>query len=152
MEIGIGGFGLRTVRRSGEYLSDLDAGSPLESNNILRLDLNGAESKEVAAYLDGGVVKIKCFTRDGRVLPVRGQVGLLLELLAREPRMPAIIQQLQALERQHPTHPVWEDMRAAGADTLEAMIRDGWIKASYDPGLPLVRLDSSRGFQRNRDR
>jgi len=36
---------------------------------------------------------------------------------------------------------------------LEAMINDGWVTASYDPSLPLARLDAGPAHtQWNRDR
>ena len=37
-------------------------------------------------------------------------------------------------------------------ESMEGMIRDGWIRASYDPKLPLARLvNRGTGFHLNKD-
>jgi hypothetical protein len=36
--------------------------------------------------------------------------------------------------------------------SLEGMVRDGWVRASYDRSQPLARLDAGfRGFHANQD-
>ncbi len=65
--------------------------------------------------------------------------------------MPAIMQYLQDMVRKNPTHPVLIDIHSTGIEVLEAMIRDGWVKPSYDPRLPLGNLYTKTGFQWNKD-
>jgi flavin-dependent dehydrogenase len=151
LEIGIGGFGLNSIRYSGDFLTDIAVDSPLETNNVFQLDLKGASWKEIAAYGDGAVVKVKCYTRGGRVLPIRSHAALMVGILEKERRMPVIVQMIMDLVNQNPGHPVYRDLHSTGIEVLEAMVRDGWVKASFDPNLPLGNLYTTTGFQWNKD-
>ncbi len=53
--LGIGGYSIDFLMESSQYLSDLDAKSPFETYNVLRLNLEGATKKELAIYKDGTV-------------------------------------------------------------------------------------------------
>jgi flavin-dependent dehydrogenase len=152
LSIGTGGFSLATLRQSGEFLNEVAYDSPLEKNNILKLDLSGATWKESAVYIDGHVRKAPCYTRGDRVLPVRGVIEILVNLLQRESRMPQLMHILGDLIQQNAQDPRLSSLLSTVPEALEAMTRDGWIKASYDPRLPLGQLVSDgKGFRWNRD-
>ncbi len=90
------------------------------------------------------MLKIKCYERAGRVLPMRSHIELLVKILEHESRMPLIMKALNDLVQQNPTHPVLRDIMSTGPEGLEAMIRDGWIKVSYDPPTPRKALHQDR--------
>ena len=149
LRLGTGGFDIRSTLKIGEYLSDLDVTLAVEQNNVFKLDLKGATWKETAVYHEGRVHKEMCYVRGERILPVYSQIGLLVELLQQESRYPVLIQRLQAMA-QH--DPFVAQVLPIAAETFEAMISDGWIKASYDPRLPLMKKDrESRTIRANTD-
>lgn len=142
LRIGTGGFSLVAALKIGEFLSDLDVDLAIDRNNVLRLNLDGAKKKEVAVYHQGRVYRETGYVRGDRVLPVYSHVGMLVEFLRKEPRYPVLLRQLQQLA---PQEPFVAQVLPLVPETLEAMISDGWITASYDPSLPLVgRVKESR--------
>jgi len=152
LTVGVGGFSLVGVRSSTEFLIDLESGSPLEENNILKLDLAGATWRDAAIYVPGGVKKGGSYIRDGKILPVNGHFEILVNFLQIEGRLPVIVQQMAAMAETQGNDPEVMTFLSMLPEALEGMIRDGWIKASYDESLPLARLVSDRtGFHLNTD-
>lgn len=152
LTVGAGGFNLLSIRSSSEFLTPLAAGSPLEENNVLTLDLSGATLQEAAAYSKGSVIKSQSYVRNGKVLPLRGQFGILVQLLERENRLPAIVEMMGLMAKERANDPVAMRFLSMLPEAIEGMIRDGWIKASYNPMLPKARLvEMGTGFHLNRD-
>jgi flavin-dependent dehydrogenase len=152
LTVGVGGFSLVGVRSSTEFLTDLETGSPLEENNVLTLDLAGASWRDAAIYVPGGVKKGGSYIRDGKILPVNGHFEILVNFLQREGRLPVIVQQMAAMVETQGDDPEVMMFLSMLPEALEGMIRDGWVKASYDDRLPLSQLISDRtGFHLNTD-
>ncbi|RYG24911.1 hypothetical protein EON82_09050 [bacterium] len=149
LRIGTGGFTIGSTLKIGERLSDMDVQLELERNNILKLDLKGATWKEVAVYHEGRVYKEACYVRGERMLPVYNQVGMLVDLLQQESRYHVLMRHLEELAKRDVfVRSVLPDV----PETLEAMINDGWIKASYDPSLPVLKRDrEGRAIRTNTD-
>ena len=149
LRIGMGGCNIETVLKVGEFLSDLEVDTELERNNVLKLNLVGATRKAIAVYHEGRVHREDCYVRGERILPLYSQVLMLVDVLRAESRLPHLMRRLQEWAK--------TDAFVAAAlphvpGTLEAMISDGWIKASYDPLLPrYVRNRESRTVHANRD-
>ena len=149
LRIGVGGFDIKSALKMGEFLSDLDVGLAIERNNVLKLDLKGATWREVAVYHQGRVYKEPCYVRGERILPVFSQIAMLVDLLQREPRLPHLMRQLQEMAKREAF--VAQALPVV-PDALEAMISDGWIKASYDPKMPLLKIDrASRTIRPNQE-
>ena len=152
LTVGAGGFNLLSIRSSSEFLTELAAGSPLEENNVLTLDVRGAELTEGAFYGDGKVGRSQMYVRNGKVLPLRGQFGVLVQLLQKESRLPVIVQNITLMAQQRSSDPVAMGFLAALPEAMEGMIRDGWIIPSFDPRMPRARLSGAgTGFHLNRD-
>jgi hypothetical protein len=152
LTVGAGGFNLVSIRSSSAFLTDLAADSPLEETNILRLDLAGAVREETAAYGEGRVVRSAAYLRNGKVLPLRGQFGILVQILQKESRLPAIVDMVDQMAKQRASDPAAMMFLSMLPEALEGMIRDGWVKATYDPRLPRAALRSaSTGFRLNKD-
>lgn len=151
--VGIGGFGIGAIKASKDYLADLVYDSPLEKYNVFRLDLKGASSKDRASYLDGRVGKTQCYLRDGKVLPIRGAFEVLVAILQHETRLPQILQLLNQVANQNVHNAEFlQNVLPQIAPALEGMVSDGWVKASFDPKVPLAKLASRfEGFHRNVD-
>lgn len=149
LRVGVGGFSISAALKMGEFLSDLDLETPIERNNVLRLNLNGATWKETAVYHEGRVFKEACYVRGERVLPLFSQVLMLVDLLQQESSYPGLMRKLESLAR---STPFVREAIGEVPDTLDAMISDGWIKASYDPRLPLLKRNrESRTIRPNQD-
>jgi flavin-dependent dehydrogenase len=149
LRIGTGGFNIGHALKIGEFLSDMDVQLSLERNNVLRLNVKGATRKEVAVYHEGRVYREACYFRGDRILPLHSQMLMLVDVLQEETRYPAIMRRLSEMAKRSAfVAQALPDV----PETLEAMISDGWIDASYDPSLPLMkRTRESRTIRANRD-
>jgi flavin-dependent dehydrogenase len=152
LTVGAGGWNLMSIRNSGGFLSELTTDNVTEKNNILTLDIQGATWQDGVAYGKGRVFKSPSYVRDGKVLPLRGQFGILVEILQREKRLPVIIQMMQQMAKDRAGEINAMAFLGKLPETIEGMIQDGWIIPSYDPSLPLAQLVTiGTGFQRNKD-
>ena len=135
---GTGGFSFSFIKGSGEFLTEIKAESPLQKNNVFVLDLSGASHKDRAAYRKGGVSKDQCYVRGDRVLPIVGALELLVNILQLEKTSAGILARVRAEAERHRDNQDFILNLRKIPEGLEAMILDGWVKASYDPSLPLL--------------
>jgi len=143
LAFGTGGFTLQFLKSSGEFLTEISPDSPLEHNNVFKLDLSGAVQKDRAKYVRGGVGKSECYLRDGKVLPVADAVSLVIQVLGVESSLPNIVAIFNSEAYRNRTNRAFLDILSRFPRALEAMVHDGWVKASYDPKLPLVPFRDS---------
>ena len=134
LAIGTGGYSLETVRGLGRFLNDVPTESPLEQNNIYKLNLDGATWRDRAHYRDGRVIKDPCYVRGERVLPLRGAFDLLVGILQKSQRLPDIMDALNAVAVKRANDPKYAaDVLSQVIPAMEAMVTDGWVTASLDP-------------------
>jgi hypothetical protein len=146
LSIGTGGYSLTAVKVIGQFLTDLESGSPLEECNIFRLNLSGADYKERANYYEGRIYREACYTRGERVLPVSGVFEFLLDILQRDYRLPAIIHMIGSVAEKHKNDPEFRStVQIWITQAMEALVRDGWVQASYDPQYPLFPMPEMPG-------
>lgn len=150
LRIGAGGFTLTATRKVGEFLSDLDVEFAVERNNVFRLNLKDAARNDVAVYYQGRIHKESAYIRGDRTLPLFSQVLMVVEMLQKECRLPHFMRMLEELAQKDAfVAATYPDV----LDTLEALVSDGWVTATYDPRLPLVvRNRESRTIKWNTDR
>ncbi len=152
LTVGAGGWNLISIRTSSGFLTELATDSPLEDNNILTLDIDGATWQDGAAYGNGQVIKSPCYVRDGKTLPLRGQFGILVDLLQKEKRLPKIIEMMAHMAKERADEPAAMSFLSKLPEAIEGMVRDGWVKVTYDPSLPLAKLMvHGTGFRPNKD-
>ncbi|HLK14374.1 MAG TPA: NAD(P)/FAD-dependent oxidoreductase [Fimbriimonadaceae bacterium] len=137
---GTGGFSLTHVKSFSEFISELAADSPVAENNIFELDLAGASWKDRAGYREGRVHRDACYIRGNRVLPVVGAYEFVVNLLQLEKTAPGILERVRAAVARRPDDIPYRAMIAQLPQALEAMIRDGWVKPSYDPTMPRLQV------------
>ncbi|MHB8635945.1 MAG: NAD(P)/FAD-dependent oxidoreductase [Fimbriimonadaceae bacterium] len=140
---GTGGFSLSLIKGFGEFLAELDAGSPVAENNVFVLDLAGATWKDRAGYRGGMVVKDACYVRGGRVLPVVGTFEFVVNVLQLERTSSGILKRVRRAHEQRPGDSDFKAMISLVPQALEAMILDGWVKASFDPAEPSLLVSSA---------
>lgn len=149
LRIGTGGFSITSTLKMGDYLSDFVPETAIEKNNVLKLNYEGAQRKKVAVYHNGRVFKEDCYIRGERMLPLFSQVLMLHDLLSKNPSYPALMQTLQQLAK---TNQFVRQALPEVPDTLDAMISDGWIEATYDPTKPLIKRNRDiRTVRQNQD-
>jgi hypothetical protein len=129
------------MKQMGEFLGAVEPESPVEKNNVFRLDLVGAERRDTAHYGLGEITRNKSYVRNGKVLPVQSVFEFLLYVLMRESEIPNILALINREAAKHREDPAFlQGVLPWLPQGLEAMISDGWVEASYDAKLPLVPL------------
>jgi len=153
LSLGYGGFGLRQLRSSGRFLLDVPAESPLDKNNVMRLDLKGAVEKDSAFYSEGRVDRATCYVRNNRVLPMWGPFRPLVEILKSERELPRIAQTIEGIKAKHANNPAALALFSDWTEVLEGLISDGWVAASYNPKIPLqwLRVGEAPGIRWNKE-
>jgi flavin-dependent dehydrogenase len=141
-EAGSSGFSIDQVKLIGEFLNDLESPRTLERTNEFSLNLDGSEAFEKARYANGEVQAIRAYRRGKRTLPVRPDTfGFIVKMLRKESRWPGIIRAINAAAeplRSEPERRILFIHRILMA--MEAMILDGWIRATHNPNYPLEDL------------
>ncbi|MHB8636851.1 MAG: NAD(P)/FAD-dependent oxidoreductase [Fimbriimonadaceae bacterium] len=139
LTIGLAGFTLEQVKEIGKHLSDSDPVNLVEANNVFELNLDGVVRTELAKYAQGRVGRCPCLVRGDRALPVLAVIDLVVALLNRNTRRPDIARDLRQVSAQYQDEPAFRNfVLAPFQQTLEAMISDGWVKASFDPDTPMT--------------
>jgi hypothetical protein len=149
--LGTGGFieedmgvaGLATLRldqvhQIGQRFSRTPPVSSLDGFNLFVLNLKGAEEISIARFADGRISAVKALKRDNKVLPLSGYFQWVIEGLRNSPQLDIMIQYLmtetakRGIAFDNPFH-------ARVTETLEAMVRDGWVKPKVMAGVPLIQ-------------
>jgi flavin-dependent dehydrogenase len=138
---GTGSFSVQAIRALGEFLTDVPTQSPLDNNNVFHLDLSGAEWSDRAHYDQGRVIKREVYERNGTLLPLEGVYALLVNILQRQHSSREIVDSVNRFFEPFRDNPMLRQhqvLTTIGA--WEALILDGWIVASHDPGKELIDL------------
>ncbi len=143
---GLAGLALPLLREIGDYMGENDRTLVVARTNTFRLALEGAQEEIRAQYEKGRVIQVKCLAREGKVWPLAGRYQLWYEWLKAEYKMADLILELRCEAEK-------TNKRAQGAEiyefvvALEALISDGWVEATHDPGQPLFGKISFKNFQ-----
>lgn len=144
--IGNGGIEVSGIRDFAEFLYGASPESVLSQNNVFKLDLQGATWHERAVYADGRVHPDPGYLRGTNLLPIRGVFEFWIDILQRESKLPAIMKLVQQVQAANQNDPAFrKEIMNKSTSALEAMIADGWVEASYDPSLPLAKMEHRRG-------
>lgn len=137
--LGPAGFSINQVKEMGEFIGGQTSTSVLTTNNIFKLDLSGAQWHDRASFAAGKIEKTPAYVRGNKTLPVSSVIEVLVGILERNQTAQDIIANIQYLAQNHYTDADFmANIVVKLPEALEAMIEDGWVKASYDPSLPLA--------------
>jgi len=140
---GFGTFHIQGIRELSEYMDPVKAEHPFNHKNVFRLNLDGAQVVSRARYVGGRVVKIECYERDGKILPLIGAYEVIVDLLRQTTRMMEMVQSLkQLLSSLHPN--MAQRLATEFPSYFWAMVESGWITASRDPAAPLIPINMQR--------
>ncbi len=63
----------------------------------MKLDLDGSSVREFGVYADGRVKRARCYFRKDRVLPITGEIELLLKILKQESTLSGVMGALSSI-------------------------------------------------------
>lgn len=104
--------------------------------NVFDLDLEGAKEDFVGVYENGRVLKVPCYVRDGKTLPVYQYYGVVVESLKREREIRFLSERVGFQSRLLNIPPSAELARIT-MECLEVLVSEGWVRPSFDPALPM---------------
>ncbi len=118
-------------------LSEKPATSNLDGFSFFLPRFNTAERVTVARFENGGVRPMVALRRDGKVLPLYGPFGRLVDALDHSSRLDVAMPYMIAKLAEEGIK-VDQNMRDRFMECLEAMVRDGWLKAVRSEDIPAV--------------
>lgn len=150
---GLGTFSFSALHEINRWFLDDKIQTAYGGFNVFDLNLEGAREMRFPEYVNGRVTSVPGYERDGKVLPLSGMVGRVVLALKVDRR---IMHALKALAN---------GCRADGLDfsryvidkameTLEALVRDGWVTGGVLPGSEPLSADVVEGslyVTKNRD-
>jgi flavin-dependent dehydrogenase len=150
---GVGTVSFVALHQIIQRFTDEKTESALDGFNGFVLDLNHAEKIKIARYVNGEVHADEAYKRGTKVLPIRGTFGGLVQALQLSPRIEDIVG-LMAGAHQRSGVPFDDAARAQVFESLEAMIRDGWVVPKRYGSAPTMTVDipsESRFIATNKD-
>lgn len=139
LSTGTAGFGLAAMKSLGNFLSEVKPDSSMFANNVFEIDLEGAELRDRANYFEGRVLRAPSYYRGEKVLPLQDVFEVWVHILQKQSRLPGINREIGLLQKEHGANPLFrEHVLQRLVSAMEALISDGWVRASYDPSLPLL--------------
>lgn len=155
-DMGTGGLGtvaFAALHQITSRFSEKRAPLRLDGSNTYLLKLRGSTEIRTAIYTKGRVQALPARERDGKLLPLHGLFGFIVEAISRH----AQIDQIMAYLEQRLQGSGLGFGRAAKLHILgclEAMARDGWISCKRAENLPTTEFsipDDTSAIARNRD-
>ncbi|NNF42956.1 MAG: hypothetical protein HKN62_07890 [Phycisphaerales bacterium] len=141
-QVGIGGLDVSATKQLTAMFVDKDARWKINDYNVFKLNLTGAEERQVPQYADGEITPVTCYFKAGHRLPMTGLFRLLTDILSGTSDIGVIHEQLSnhfqsTLPREH----VPVAMKHA-VQTLEVMLGEGWLLAKLDKRKPRLNVAS----------
>lgn len=139
-DMGVAGlalFRIDQVHQIAGRLSEKPAASALHGFNVFMPRIKGAENVKLARFEKGGVRAVLALERDGKILPLEGLFGWMLAGLQYSPNLGEAMEHLR--ERMTATGYTWDNkLHSRLTECLDAMVRDGWVRAKYSESLPPI--------------
>jgi flavin-dependent dehydrogenase len=132
-------FSIRAIEAIGSFITDSRARSAVEQYNVFDLDLDGADTFKKAQYHNGTITEKLMYRRNDKLLPKEGAYKILIDILKHERLMPNINAALNRLYAKYGRDPSFAPVIPFMFQALEAMVNDGWVRARFDPTVPVLR-------------
>ncbi|MFZ4508655.1 MAG: NAD(P)/FAD-dependent oxidoreductase [Fimbriimonas sp.] len=150
---GFAGFNLDSMHVLRQLLQDEREKWEIEKFNVIKLNLEGAEQKNIAHYAAGRIQRIPAWTRDKSMLPMTGTFRVVVTTLQRHSEIDAIMEHLEKTFVANPRFGSVPDAMRSAIQSLEALLMEGWAVGSFDESLPLLQPEGQRdlSFYKNTD-
>jgi len=133
-----GSYRISTVKDFTSRFSGTDGHWTTQENNVFELDLEGATKDIVAVYDKGKVLRVPCWVRGEKTFPIHLIYGLVYRALEREKEIQLLVERFM-FEASKAGMPTTFETSQFCTEALEALSNEGWVTASYDPNLPLLK-------------
>lgn len=150
---GLGTFTFNALHEINRWFLDDKVQTAYGGFNAFDVNLKGAKKIDLPHYENGRVLRIQSYERDGKVLPMSGMIGRLIAALQHDRRINNALKALATGCRNDGIDFNRETIDRA-METLEALLRDGWISGRVLAGAePLsgVIVEGSQFVTRNVD-
>jgi flavin-dependent dehydrogenase len=122
----------------GRKLSDLPCDRLIEKNNVFTLNVGGAGRRLISTYGAGRVSPLPILDRAGKKWPMRYPFDAIFAALQCSPKLSDILAAFRkTVERFPDSQRGLEGFRIMLS--LETLVRDGWVDATYDPSEGLMK-------------
>ncbi len=134
-----GSFDVASAKGVIEQLSGGKTTFCIDTNNVFRLDLDGAEKCEIGHSVKGRISKVAAFKRGSNRLPRAGLYEAVIQSLVRTNDIVPMFQILEAYRAQRLPSLDRANFLSNAVQAMDAMVSEGWIKASFDPTKPMMK-------------
>lgn len=155
-DMGTGGFGtvaLIALHQITQRFSENPARAEIDGSNMYVLRLRGATEVQVASYSNGRVHALPALEREGKILPLYGMFGHVVEALRENSQADKVMKFL--FKRLHDVGSGFSDAAEIHIfGCLEAMARDGWISCKRSDRLPPAEFEipmDTPAIKKNKD-
>jgi len=121
-------------------LSQVPASSPIHGKNLFLPRLKDAEEIRIARFEDGRVLPIRAFKKNGKVLPIHGLFGWMLQGLKHSPQLDIAMPYLD-VEMTKAGYAFDQKLQARLCECLDALIRDGWVTAKLTESVAPLQYE-----------
>lgn len=141
--VGLGGVDLGGVKSlAARFTGEEDLEWEISGSNIFELDVTGAE-KVPASFLYQGQIRVTLeYRRNGKRLPTVGMFSIMQQVLEKKSIIHDIRTSVARICQKHYPRSAPLHMMLC-FQCLESMVNDGWVRASFDPMLPVINFRSS---------
>ncbi|MDR3688116.1 MAG: NAD(P)/FAD-dependent oxidoreductase [Fimbriimonas sp.] len=133
-----GTYTLTAIKAFTSRFGSKDTSWFVYENNLFELNTEGSERDSIALYDQGRVRQLECLRRGEQVWPLNGVYRCIYRAFQSREREIQLLAERFIYELQRDGIPLSSDMARICLETLEALVTEGWVKASYDPSIPLL--------------
>lgn len=108
-------------------------------SNFWRLDVKEATLDRFPYYSEGRVEAIEAYRRGGKMLPLTGVYGIVVNALRRNMDANMVMDECVSTLHQRDGYELREAVALTG-ETIEALLAEGWIKGKVVSSRPMVDL------------
>ena len=120
-------------------LTDHKGDWSVNSLNVLKLNLRGAQRQIIPVYRDGKIMRQDCFVRGQSRLPMTGNFKAIYNIMQTESRIDKIYDRIGSyFTGADDGH---QSPRKTCVQTIEAMITEGWITGKLNKKHPRIQVE-----------
>jgi flavin-dependent dehydrogenase len=138
---GIGYCRMDHLHQLSQRFSEEATTSAVDGKSMFILKIHGSEVVKMARFEEGRVQAVEFLSRDGKQVPLDGLFGLVIQALAHSTRIDEIVEFIRTTCQKRQLH-FDEKGPTRVLECLEALIRDGWVKAKSIESFPTVKYDT----------
>lgn len=135
----VGTYTIKAVKQFAATFADKKVTWEILKNNIFELDLEGATATKMTHYEKGRTLKLDCYKKGERVWPLTLVYKCVFNALRRDKEIELLMEWF-IYEAQKEGLVLSTLTAETCLECLEALVAEGWVKASYDPNIKLLQL------------